>query len=92
AESAEEIRRAIAAGVPMFNHGNAAATVAVYRAVSEQLMRNGDLSAVERMRLQHGLEQAADAHSMRTSAWQLRYALDDVNDSLHNGQMSAMAR
>ncbi|MEM1174944.1 MAG: fasciclin domain-containing protein [Pseudomonadota bacterium] len=91
-DSADAIRRAIDKGVPMFNHGNASATVAVYKAVSEQLIRSGGLNAEERMRLQVGLDQASSSRNMRTSAWQLRYALDDVNDSLHGGQMSAMAR
>ncbi len=92
ADSADAIRRAIDKGVPMFNHGNMSATVAVYKAVSEQLIRTGGLNAEERMRLQVGLDQAANTQSTRTSAWQLRYALDDVNESLHGGQMSAMAR
>ncbi len=91
-DSADAIRRAIDKGVPMFNHGNASATVAVYKAVSEQLIRSGGLNSEERMRLQVGIEQASSASNARTSAWQLRYALDDVNDSLHGGQMSAMAR
>ncbi|MEM9400880.1 MAG: fasciclin domain-containing protein [Pseudomonadota bacterium] len=91
-DSADAIRRAIDKGVPMFNHGNASATVAVYKAVSEELIRSGGLNSDERMRLQVGLEQAADTNNARTSAWRLRYALDDVNDSLHGGQMSAMSR
>jgi hypothetical protein len=71
----------------MFNHGNMAGTVAVYKAVAEQLIREGGLTAEERMRLQTGLD-ATDAHDMRASAWQLRYALDDVSASLHgDGQM-----
>ena len=92
AESADMIRRAIDKGVPMFNHGNASATVAVYKTVSEQLIRTGGLNAEERSRLQVGLDQASNMHNSRASAWQLRYALDDVNESLHGGQMSAMAR
>ena len=76
----------------MFNHGNASSTVAVYKAVSEQLIRTGGLNSEERMRLQVGLDQASNMHNSRASAWQLRYALDDVNESLHGGQMSAMAR
>ena len=92
AESADAIRRAIDKGVPMFNHGNASSTVAVYKAVSEQLIRTGGLNSEERMRLQLGLDQASNMNNSRASAWQLRYALDDVNESLHGGQMSAMAR
>ncbi len=86
--SAGAIRDAIDRGVPMFNHGNMQGTVAVYRAVSEQLMREGNLTAEERARLDVGLMEAANAHNSRAAAWQLRYALDDVSDSLHgNGEM-----
>jgi len=88
AESADAIQGAIDRGVPMFNHGNAQGTVAVYMAVAEQLMREGNLTAEERARLGVGLMEAANSHSSRASAWQLRYALDDVSDSLHGrGQM-----
>ena len=74
----------------MFNHGNMQGTVAVYKAVSEQLMREGNLTTEERARLEVGLREAANTHSSRASAWQLRYALDDVNASLHgNGRMQA---
>ncbi len=95
-ESARAIQAAIERGVPMFNHGNAQGTVVVYRAVAEQLMREGGLSAEERARLDIGMTEAADSRDARASAWKLRYALDDVMDSLHgNGQMqvrSEMAR
>lgn len=89
-DAAREISDAIDRGVPMFNHGNAEGTVAVYMAVSEKLMREGSLSAEERARLEVGLMEARSARHARAGAWQLRYALDDVNDSLHgNGQMQA---
>ena len=88
ADAARAIRMAIDRGVPMFNHGNAQGTVAVYRTVSEQLMREGSLTPEERARLELGLMEASHARDARASAWQLRYALDDINDSLHgNGQM-----
>ena len=90
ADSARAIQAAIDRGVPMFNHGNAAGTVAVYQAVSRQLIREGGLSAEERARLETGLKEADDARGARSMAWQLRYALDDVSDSLHgNGRMQA---
>ena len=88
AESARQIQDAIDRGVPAFNHGNADMTVAVYKTVSETLMRAGDLTAEERARLETGLMEAANASSTSASAWELRYALDDVNGSLHsNGRM-----
>lgn len=95
-DSAKEIEGAIARGVPAFNHGNAEMAVAVYTAVSKSLMREGNLSLEERNRLEAGLEAASRAGSARASAWKLRYALDDVSDSLHgNGLMqvsTAMTR
>ncbi len=91
--SERAIRDAIDRGVPMFNHGNARGTVAVYTAVSEQLLRQGDLTAKERGRLETGLEEADRAHGARASAWELRYALDDVRASLHGeDRMQAASR
>lgn len=88
ADAADAIRAAVDRGVPMFNHGDAQGTVAVYMSVSERLMREASLTARERARLEAGLLQAGSAHSASSSAWKLRYALDDVSDSLHgNSQM-----
>ncbi len=88
ADSAKAIRMAIDRGVPMFNHGDVQGTVAVYTAVSEKLMREGGLTAEERARLEVGMMEASAARNARDSAWQLRYALDAVNGSLHgNGLM-----
>jgi len=92
-DSAKLIEMAIDRGVPMFNHGNAAGTVAVYKAATEQLMRFGGLNAEERARLQMGMKAADAGRNASVSAWELRYALDDVSESLHNnGQMQARAR
>lgn len=91
-DSARVISTAIDRGVPMFNHGNAAGTVAVYKAASAKLMQFGGLSAEERARLQIGMKAADAARNAHASAWELRYALDDVNASLHNnGKMQASA-
>ena len=93
ADSAEAIRMAIHRGVPMFNHGNAEGTAAIYSATTEQLMRTGGLNSEERARLRMGLDAAAAARDANASAWELRYALDDVNASLHNnGQMQVNSR
>lgn len=74
----------------MFNHGNAQGAVAVYKSVAEKLMRKGSLIAEERARLEVGLMEAGNAYDASASAWKLRYALDDVTDSLHgNGQMQS---
>lgn len=93
ADSAAAISAAIDRGVPMFNHGNADGTVAVYMAAAEKLIRFGGLNAEERARLQLGLDSAAAARSANAGAWELRYALDDVSASLHNnGKMQAGVR
>jgi uncharacterized surface protein with fasciclin (FAS1) repeats len=92
-DAARVIQMAIDRGVPMFNHGNAAATAAVYMAASEELIRFGGLNAEERARLQMGLTAASKAESASASAWALRYALDDVSAALHNnGEMQASSR
>lgn len=92
-ESAEVIRMAIHRGVPMFNHGAAAGAAAIYIAATEQLMRIGGLDGEERARLRLGLDAAAAAPSASASAWELRYALNDVNASLHNnGKVQASSR
>ena len=77
------IERAVARGVPMFNHGNAEGTVAVYTSAAERLMTSADLSLGERNRLERGLRASRHSASASESAWQLRYALDDVMASLH---------
>lgn len=77
-----EIDRAIARGVPAFNHGNAAATDAIYTQTAEMLLASAALNHSERMRLQVGLDSRSHALGSRDSAWQMRYALDDVRDSL----------
>lgn len=93
AESANVIRMAIARGVPMFNHGNTEGTAAVYMAASEKLIRFGGLNSEQRARLEMGMQEAATASSATASAWQLRYALDDVSASLHNdGRMQMTSR
>ena len=92
-EAVKIISMAIDRGVPMFNHGNAEGTAAVYMAASEKLIRFGGLNSEERARLQMGLTAASTAESASASAWGLRYALDDVNTSLHNnGKMQASSR
>ena len=48
-DAADAIRVAIDRGVPLFNHGNAQGTVAVYKSVAEKLMREGSLTAEERV-------------------------------------------
>ena len=82
ADAGSAIMQAIDRGVPMFNHGNPSATVAIYSEVAQALLTSADLRHAERMRLERGLSASERSRSARESAWQLRYALDDVYDSL----------
>ena len=76
------ITSAIDRGVPMFNHGDASGTAAIYAATARELLDRADLSHTEQMRLQRGLRAGERATDSRESAWQLRYALDDISASL----------
>lgn len=89
-QAEQTIKRAIARGVPMFNHGNPAATVSIYADAARTLVSFADLSMSERNRLERGLSASNHSQSASESAWQLRYALDDVMASLHaSGQQMA---
>lgn len=92
ASAAGAIRKAIDRGVPMFNHGNPEGTMAVYMSVSEDLLSYGGLSGEERARLKAGLKEAKNARDASAAAWKLRYALDDVNSSLHGDMQTTMTR
>ena len=87
AEALEIIDLAIDAGVPMFNHGNARATEAIYTVAAESLLRLGSLEADEERRLKRGLKESRYNHDARESAWRLRYALDDVEAALRDGDV-----
>ena len=81
-EASQMIERAIDKGVPMFNHGNPSGTAAIYQVAAETLLQSADLSYSEQMRLQRGLRASEHSGDARESAWQLRYALDDVQASM----------
>ena len=90
AQARHSIERAIARGVPMFNHGNAAGTVSVYAGTVVKLMDRANLSTGERNRLARGMRAADHAGTASEGAWQLRYALDDLLATLHgSGEMAA---
>ena len=87
------IDAAIERGVPAFNHGNARMTVTIYTDAARTLLSSAELSMSERNRLQRGLRASDHSGSARESAWQLRYALDDVRASLQErGDMVASDR
>lgn len=81
-EAAALINAAIDRGVPMFNHGNAKGTAMTYSKTARALMANADLTSMERKRLELGLSSSEHSSNASESAWQLRYALDDVIASL----------
>lgn len=82
-DAGRAIDRAISRGVPMFNHGNPAGTVDIYDDAMRSILASAPLSTSERNRLERGLRASEHASSARESAWQLRYAMDDVRESLH---------
>ncbi|MBY6205187.1 fasciclin domain-containing protein [Halomonas denitrificans] len=81
-DAARSIDRAIARGVPMFNHGNPTGTVRVYDNAVRAVLASAPLSTSERNRLERALRASDHSGSARDSAWQLRYAMDDVRESL----------
>ena len=90
AQARRSIERAIARGVPMYNHGNAAGTVTAYAGTAEMLVARANLSAGERNRLARGMRAADSASSASEAAWQLRYALDDLLASMNvSGEMAS---
>jgi len=94
AGAATIINKAIGHGVPMFNEGNAAATVAVYTMAAESLLglASEEMNEKEISRLKRGLKEARHAESASQRAWTLRYALDDVSASLRNSGTMMVAR
>ncbi|NNF52035.1 MAG: fasciclin domain-containing protein [Gammaproteobacteria bacterium] len=90
-QAAGLINAAIERGVPMFNHGNADGTAMVYSKAARALLGNADLTTMERNRLELGLSSSERSENARESAWQLRYALDDVMDSMMTEERRAMA-
>lgn len=83
------IEMAINEGVPQFNSGNHAATVAIYRITAQSLMSFADLTQAEINRLARGLLSSQRASSMAEAAWELRYALDEVSESLRQRRVLA---
>lgn len=85
-DAEQMIMSAISTGAPMFNHGNHQGTVQVYTMTAQKLIDTAALSSKERQRLQQGLDESNAMVSATQSAWRLRYALDDVFNSLR-GQL-----
>src|SRR5206468_12315299 len=80
AQVAEKIRRTIQKGAPLFNSGDRQGCADIYRLTSEAFMLEelkGDAHAALRARLLAALRRAASRDAAQ-SAWEYRYAFDDV--------------
>ena len=78
----------------MFNHGNTAATAAVYAVAAKSLLNFADaanLTARSRNRLDAGITRAMAQSDSRQQAWTLRYALDDVRAELTQSNLRMAA-
>ncbi|MFM7180722.1 MAG: CIA30 family protein [Verrucomicrobiales bacterium] len=80
--AAELIEMAIDRGVPMFNHGDAAACAAVYEVTAEALRSMDTVSQEAREKIGQALKKARAEKSSREQAWILRDALDSAYKSL----------
>jgi hypothetical protein len=73
---------AIERGVPLFNHGEIEACVAVYEVASEALREMDALSEDARKKIGQALKKARATKSSRDQAWILRDVLDSTWKSL----------
>lgn len=96
-DAAREARRlisfAIERGVPLFNNGQAAATLAVYEVAARGVLAIGDgIPLAAQRAIERGLSDAAGERNEEDRAWVLRRALDDASRSLAGrGRMSTNA-
>ncbi|MFK7954623.1 MAG: fasciclin domain-containing protein [Lysobacterales bacterium] len=89
-QTREVFQMAIDRGVPLFNHGNAAACADIYEvAVASVLTLDQDLSASHRRTLSRALAKAERTHNDRSRAWLMRDAMDAVYDDQMPMMMSA---
>jgi uncharacterized surface protein with fasciclin (FAS1) repeats len=87
------IMSAINKGAPMFNHGNHTGTVNVYFMTAKTLLNQAPLTAQQRDRLERGMNTSKQQDSSMERAWELRYALDDVYNSLQSSDaMTTLVR
>jgi len=82
AEAINIIKTSITDGVPMFNYGNAKGTVQVYALAAQKLLDNANLTQQEKEVLSKALRKRPVGNEYQGLAWSLRYALDDVLESL----------
>jgi hypothetical protein len=77
------IMLAVRRGVPMFNNGNAEATVAIYEVVCEALAMMEKVPEDAKQDLMTSLKKMRSSDSWQESAWILRYALDRTKARLN---------
>jgi len=79
ASVADRVRAAIQKGAPLYNAGDVRGCAALYRATAEELVSLdlGEMPAALKTRVQAALERAEGREPSR-SAWELRYAFDDL--------------
>lgn len=82
------IEKAIERGVPAFNMGDPGTCAAIYEAAARSLLAaHADvLDECSRTRLNQAFDQARDETNVRTRAWMLRQALEDVHRWLEEPQ------
>ncbi len=92
AEQARElIRMAINRGVPLYNHGQASATSAIYEVAAMAVLAMDEVPADAQIALRDGLREMRATHGSDRQAWAMRYALDDAYNTL-SAPMAAAGR
>lgn len=72
------INMAINRGAPLFNSGQASATVAIYELAANAVLSMDEIPADAQRALRKGLREMQSAHGSESQAWAMRHALDDA--------------
>jgi len=89
---------AIERGIPLYNHGQAAACTAIYEVAARGLLISDaiGLSGQDSLTLENAMARLHSTDDARRQAWIMGYALDDVMHSLreaeHSGAMAMNLR
>ena len=74
------LNMAINRGVPLFNHGQPAATAAIYEVAAHAVLAMEDVPQSARQALRTGLQNMTTVHGSERKAWAMRYAIDDARN------------
>ncbi|NNE33877.1 MAG: fasciclin domain-containing protein [Rhodothermales bacterium] len=74
----ELINMAINRGAPLFNSGQASATVAIYELAANAVLSMDEIPDNAQRALRTGLREMNAAHGSESQAWAMRHALDDA--------------